>query len=140
MGEIKTCEEYMLTQEINTCEQYVLDRLEKTQCENSALKDEIRCLEEKLAEASKEPEHIAQRVAETGRKLVFERWFYASIYSDAQGFEEFCHDIASYTRPSDISESEAIRFFEPELRELWERTAAEQRMQVERKADKEDAE
>lgn len=121
--------------EIKTCEQYVLYQLSEQRDENDRLAAENGRLREELAEATKEPEPIARRVAEIGHKLVFNRWFYEVSLKNVDSFEEFCHkSLLAYALPDDISESEAVRFFEPELRERWER------VQAERKAEEEDAE
>lgn len=118
--------------EIKTCEQYVLAQLEEAQRYNAELEDKLRCLGNKLLKATAEPDHITLRVAEIGRRMVFEEWFYAFTRSNAQSFEEFCEENVSYARPDDISKKAAIRFFKPELLELWDR------IQARRKAEEED--
>ena len=121
--------------EYNTCEQYVLAQLEKAQILNDMYRRNIQCLRERLDKATKEPDHVAQRVAEIGREYVFKDWFYASSSPSVNSFEEFCEDkIASTRLPDDVSKNAAIRFFEPELRELWQRI-----LEI-RKAQEEDAE
>lgn len=124
--------------EYMNCEQYVLAQLEDAQRENKVLQDKVQKLSDKLAKATKEPSRIKKRVADEGRKLVFEKWFYYSYYFDSNNsgdFEKYCINATSdFYRPDDISRVDAICEFEPELRHMWEKMLAEY------ESEKEDAE
>ncbi|OFK25058.1 hypothetical protein [Olsenella sp. HMSC062G07] len=118
-----------------TCEQYVIGELEAAQALNDKLAAENDRLTAQLEILEgQEPSFMERRVADIGRKLVFEAWFFQCEAVDGQEFEDWRHKSAkTYQRPKDVSEAKAVKFFEPELRALYDQTKAEEEAEKEDK-------
>lgn len=122
--------------EMTTCEQYVLAELEAAQASNERLSRENERLQAQveLMEASlnAEPTRLERWVTEKGRKLLFDQCTgYAPEVTDGDGervsFDVFCEGFTrDYNLPKWLSKAEFARYFEPELRKVYEDAIAEE--------------
>lgn len=119
--------------EIMNCEQYVLGELEEAQAainkleqENDRLQAQIEILEGQLD--AKDPRE--DEVRSLGRKEIVKRAVYTttSVEGDgeAKSFEEWClNAVNKYNLPKGWKRREFIDYFEPELREFYNKRVKE---------------
>lgn len=119
--------------EIMNCEQYVLGELEEAQAainkleqENDRLQAQIEILEGHLN--AKDPRE--DEVRRLGRTEIVKKAAYTTTTADAGGeaksFEEWCFDaVYKSCVPNGWKRKEFIDYFEPELREFYNKRVKE---------------
>ena len=116
--------------EYMNCEQYVLGELEEAQAaverlarENDRLRARCELLEGQL---NAPKDRIQEVVEERGRKAVFRDWFNICAEVEGMSFEDWRIEASDCYQMPKTLKAGAIRFFEPELREAYEKKKSEE--------------
>ena len=120
--------------EIMNCEQYVLGELEKAKAtidkleqENDRLQAQCELLESQLNATDRHEDEVRR----LGRKMIAQKGAYTttSVQEDdgeVKPFEKWCFDaVTRYTIPDGWKRREFIDYFEPELREFYNKRVKE---------------
>lgn len=116
--------------EIRTCEQYVLAMLAEAQRKIEWLEKENGGLKARVAELEAPPTKVEQRLEERARGLLLDHCFsFADAVEDGEPvpFDDWCvKSILDFRLPGGVGKAALARFFEPELKDAYEKQLADE--------------